>query len=306
MASCGQAQILKSNIIGISKTVMALKYYAVARGRQPGIYNNWNTCRRQVDGFSGAKYKKFDNRLLAEKFIEEWSHESSIPSRQQKLPPVPAHFINSLRAVQLSFDELNDNDNDGSDLDSYSSTHGSASYVSHNKAAVVPCAVYCDGASRGNGRANARAGFGVWFGDDDSRNYAAPLRGNPQTNQRAELSAIEYATEVIALDLQDAAQGNAEIVHYTLKTDSQYSLKAVTEWCKKWELNNWKTSTGNDVANSDLIRPILKNIERINQKYRRLNLPDLKIQYVPGHSGDYGNDHADALANKGVDMHEES
>ena len=33
---------------------MASKYYAVRKGKTPGIYNSWSECKLQVDGFSGA------------------------------------------------------------------------------------------------------------------------------------------------------------------------------------------------------------------------------------------------------------
>lgn len=36
-----------------------MKYYAVRRGRQPGIYTDWNICKREVTGFKGAEYKSF-------------------------------------------------------------------------------------------------------------------------------------------------------------------------------------------------------------------------------------------------------
>ena len=38
---------------------MAGKYYVVKKGRKPGIYTNWETCKRMVDGFPGAVYKSF-------------------------------------------------------------------------------------------------------------------------------------------------------------------------------------------------------------------------------------------------------
>jgi hypothetical protein len=34
-------------------------YYAVRSGRQPGVYDSWAECERQVKGFSKAQYKKF-------------------------------------------------------------------------------------------------------------------------------------------------------------------------------------------------------------------------------------------------------
>lgn len=43
-------------------------YYAVQKGKKPGVYNNWNDCKAQVTGFSGAVYKKFSTRQEAETF----------------------------------------------------------------------------------------------------------------------------------------------------------------------------------------------------------------------------------------------
>ena len=36
-----------------------MKYYAVKNGRKIGIFTDWESCRAQVDGFSGAEYKSF-------------------------------------------------------------------------------------------------------------------------------------------------------------------------------------------------------------------------------------------------------
>ena len=33
--------------------------YVVVVGREPGLYNDWGATQAQVDGFSGARYKKF-------------------------------------------------------------------------------------------------------------------------------------------------------------------------------------------------------------------------------------------------------
>ena len=32
-----------------------MKYYAVKKGRTPGVYRTWEDAKKQVDGFSGAK-----------------------------------------------------------------------------------------------------------------------------------------------------------------------------------------------------------------------------------------------------------
>ncbi len=35
------------------------RFYVVWKGRQPGVFNNWNDCAYSVNGFPGAKYKSF-------------------------------------------------------------------------------------------------------------------------------------------------------------------------------------------------------------------------------------------------------
>lgn len=45
------------------------KYYAVRKGKKPGIYNNWELCKKQIQGFSGAEYKGFSSYAEAEAFM---------------------------------------------------------------------------------------------------------------------------------------------------------------------------------------------------------------------------------------------
>ena len=44
-------------------------YYAVKKGRIPGIYKTWAECKAQVDGFSGATYKGFKTLAEAEQYM---------------------------------------------------------------------------------------------------------------------------------------------------------------------------------------------------------------------------------------------
>lgn len=48
---------------------MSKKIYAVKNGRVPGIYLNWEECKVQVDGYSGAIYKSFGNADDALEYI---------------------------------------------------------------------------------------------------------------------------------------------------------------------------------------------------------------------------------------------
>jgi hypothetical protein len=48
------------------------RYYAVARGRKPGVYTDWGQAERQVNGFSGALHKKFKTRVEAQRFVDNY------------------------------------------------------------------------------------------------------------------------------------------------------------------------------------------------------------------------------------------
>ena len=50
---------------------MAAKFYAVRKGKKPGIYTSWDMCKQQTDGFSGAEFKSFPTREEAEEYISQ-------------------------------------------------------------------------------------------------------------------------------------------------------------------------------------------------------------------------------------------
>lgn len=45
-------------------------YYAVQKGRHPGVYESWSDCQREVTGAAGAVFKKFKTRAEAEAFVK--------------------------------------------------------------------------------------------------------------------------------------------------------------------------------------------------------------------------------------------
>jgi ribonuclease HI len=42
------------------------KYYVVWKGHTPGVYDNWEACKKEVEGFQGALYKGFPDKASAE------------------------------------------------------------------------------------------------------------------------------------------------------------------------------------------------------------------------------------------------
>lgn len=47
------------------------KYYAVVKGRNPGMYESWSGCEGQVKGFPGNQYKGFSTKEDATDYLKE-------------------------------------------------------------------------------------------------------------------------------------------------------------------------------------------------------------------------------------------
>ena len=48
-----------------------VKYYAVKKGRQTGVFSSWDECKTMVQGFKGAVYKSFASLEEAQNFLQE-------------------------------------------------------------------------------------------------------------------------------------------------------------------------------------------------------------------------------------------
>jgi len=64
------------------------KYYVVWEGHKPGVYTNWEDCKKQVTGVAGAKYKSFDSRSEAENAFKSnyWNFvkKADVPPKSPK------------------------------------------------------------------------------------------------------------------------------------------------------------------------------------------------------------------------------
>jgi len=49
------------------------KYYAVFEGRKPGVYDTWEECNRQVNGYSGATFRSYRTKAEAEKELDTYN-----------------------------------------------------------------------------------------------------------------------------------------------------------------------------------------------------------------------------------------
>ena len=103
------------------------------------------------------------------------------------------------------------------------------------------------------------------------------------TNNRMELLAV---IEALAALKRPCA--------VTLFLDSQYVRKGITEWIHGWKKKGWRTAAGQPVKNAELWRRLDELVATGGHV--------IDWKWVKGHAGDPGNERADALANKGVDL----
>ena len=136
--------------------------------------------------------------------------------------------------------------------------------------------LYTDGACRGN------PGPGGWGVVLQSGQHVKELYGGEAetTNNRMEMKAAIEGLKALN-----------RACNVALFTDSQYLRKGVLEWMAGWKRNGWKTSARKPVKNQDLWQSLDQQLERHN----------IEWHWVKGHSGNPGNERADALANKGTD-----
>lgn len=50
---------------------MVNTYYAVAKGKKPGVYTSWDQAKRQVLGFTGAVHKSFKTQQAAMEYLQQ-------------------------------------------------------------------------------------------------------------------------------------------------------------------------------------------------------------------------------------------
>ncbi|RPD56755.1 ribonuclease H-like protein [Lentinus tigrinus ALCF2SS1-6] len=218
-------------------------FYAVARGRVPGVYSTWGECQQQVSGFTGNKHQKFPTLEQAKAYLAQHgatngNSTSAASSSAAAAPPTSRKGHGSKPYERPT----------PTNGKSEEKTRGSNSRWAALTTEVIEDEsgwdiVYSDGACKGNGKAGSIAGVGVWWGRDDPRNIAERCPGG-QTNNRAELIAIVRV-------LETSPHTRKPLL---IKTDSKYSIMCFREWMPKWLNNNFKTSTGEPVKNAPLIR----------------------------------------------------
>lgn len=228
-----------------------MTFYAVANGRTIGIFLNWNDCNNSVKGYKNALYKKFDTKEEADNFIK--ANKINIDDINNKIQN-PNNVIMNSKDDNIVFNP-----------DYY---------------------VYTDGACSNNGRDNALAGIGIFFGINDNRNISKKIEGK-QTNNTAELTAIVETYHIIENDILNGKK-------IAIVSDSEYAIKCVSSYGEKCYKKGWNV----DIPNKELVKTAYEMYKD------KLNVQFIHIK-AHTHNTDihsFGNDNADKLANIAIGL----
>lgn len=203
------------------------KFYAVAKGRKPGIYTDWfgpGGAWEQVKDFAGAVYKGFFTRSEAEAFrenppVRKWQKAlSSKKAGPKKAEPKKAK-TDKPRAARAG------------------SPSGTREII-----------MYTDGCALNN---PGPGGYG-----------AVILDGN----KRREISDGFKRTTNNRMELLACIQGLASFAEPSgiiLYSDSKYVVNGITKgWAKRWKKNGWMRTKTDPAINPDLWDRLLDLCEK--------------------------------------------
>lgn len=214
-----------------------MKLYAVHKGRKPGIYNTWEECKKQIDGFSGPIYKKFDNITSAELFLKNGFNQKSLDKFSKKQTLIKK---TDQKNEKILDDLLKDQEN--------------------------RVFIYTDGSCIRFKNSITKAGYGIYIPQKNIR-ISEPLLNQKQTNNRAELTSILECVKY--LNKEDL---NKELI---IITDSAYSMYIFDKTGENYEKNNFMKD-GQEVLNKDLVIKALKVKRKYNIKLVKVRAHTLK------------------------------
>ena len=143
--------------------------------------------------------------------------------------------------------------------------------------------IYCDGSTRNNGYENA---VGAWayvvLNDKEEIVHKNCMSVKGATNQQMELIAAAEAIEYLF--------NNELVVPFdtvNVYTDSAYLHNCYTQkWYKSWQMNGWKNSKKQPVANKELWERLIQWFE----------MPEINFIKTRGHAGVKWNEYVDTMA----------
>ncbi|XP_053663175.1 ribonuclease H1-like [Anopheles marshallii] len=268
----------------------AMPFYAVAKGRQVGIFATWPECQAQVNGFTGARFKKFTTKAEAQQFITTHAGSGDNTGSVLTANKQPSTNWKGKRSASSSstFASCSKQAKKTILLEEVpvpvrkKVQYGEHNFLQDNDGFVH---VYTDGSCEGNGTAQAAAGVGVYFDEGHALNTSKPVSGRA-TNNCGEIQAASLAIRIAR------EQG---IQQLQINTDSKFLIDSITKWISGWKQRNWTLASGGPVKNKTDFMELDRELRTGGMK--------IKWNHVDAHCGILGNERADQLARKGSEMY---
>ncbi|MGC6404179.1 MAG: ribonuclease HI [Candidatus Comchoanobacterales bacterium] len=143
--------------------------------------------------------------------------------------------------------------------------------------------LYTDGACRGN---PGIGGWGCLILSGKQRFEGYGFEPNT-TNNRMEIMAVIQGLTYLMKTSQVGT-------HVTVYSDSNYVIKAMSEWRFGWAKKSWRNAQNKPVKNKDMWIELIDLADKFTVTWR----------WVKGHSGHEYNEHVDQLANRAIDERE--
>jgi len=211
---------------------MAKKFYVVWQGRETGIFTDWNTCKKQVDAFAGARYKSFKTRAEAQAaFAGNAAPKSSKASGLAIKKKSTKQTVKTYTADEIA-------------------------------AMALDTKIFTDGGCEPN-PGNAGSGIAVYRNNAIDELWYG-LYEPHGTNNTAELHALHQA---LIMAESEVDQGRSVAVF----CDSKYSIQCVTQWAVNWQKKGWKKASG-EIKNLELIKQMFALHQQLKDKIQVLHV----------------------------------
>ncbi|KAH9896749.1 ribonuclease H-like domain-containing protein [Cubamyces lactineus] len=317
-----------------------VSFYAIAKGRKPGIYVAWADCKAQVLNYYGAKYKKCRSPHEAKSWLEvavdaaaaneafdaflaqypEYLVASSfdIENLSGVSVPLPTSPAPALSYPDLAMPRPTKKPARPSDADALAELVATPVRPATPADPVASANTVTVGETKQAGPLLPRQ-------VDHEPNDGEPLivysdgacRGNGQPGSVAGVGVWwgpDHPWNICERCPGGQTNNRAELIaiirvletapmdqrELIIKTDSHYSISCLETWLDNWKRNGWKKANGGPVNNVALIR----YADIMLQERRNIVKQPVKFVKVKGHSGDVGNDGADRLAVAGATLPE--
>lgn len=183
---------------------MAKKYYVVWQGREPGIFSDWISCKKQIDKFAGARYKSFMTLAEAEAAFHGGKPTAGRPAAAPVKKRASNQTVKTYDAAEIA-------------------------------AMKIDTKIFTDGGCEPN-PGKAGSGIAIYRNNQVAELWYG-LFNSKGTNNTAELNALHQALIMARGEIRS----DRSVVIFC---DSKYAIQCITQWAVNWQKKGWKKAGG--------------------------------------------------------------